>query len=80
MAPPKELAKTQPQAAPTPAQQPPPVTKFDLLSLKKQVMDEIRQELENEAREKQARDERAYQALQAQREKDLQKERNVGAG
>lgn len=43
-------------------------------------MDEIRQELENEAKEKQARDERAYQALQAQREKDLQKERNVGAG
>jgi len=63
MAPPKELAKTQAQTAPVPAHQPPPVTKFDLLSLKKQVMDEIRQELENEAREKQARDERAYQAL-----------------
>lgn len=35
-------------------------------------MEEIKMELENEAKEKHARDERAYQALQAQRARDLQ--------
>jgi len=34
-------------------------------------MEEIKMELENEAKEKYARDERAYQALQAQRARDL---------
>jgi hypothetical protein len=35
-------------------------------------MEEIKMELENEAKEKHARDDRAYQALQAQRARDLQ--------
>lgn len=64
---------SQPQPVPKQEQPPPEPKPLDLLTLKKQVMEEIRQELEREAKEKYERDERAHQALMAQRERDLQK-------
>jgi len=42
----------------------------DILTLKKQVLEEIRRELEQEAREKEEREERAKKALEAQRQRD----------
>ena len=63
MAQPQPILKKEEQAV-----EPKPL---DLLTLKKQVMEEIRHELEREAQEKQERDERAHQALIAQRTRDL---------
>jgi hypothetical protein len=51
----------------------PPAPKLDILALKKQVIEEIRKELEQEAKEKEKNEERAYQALQAQRTRDLER-------
>lgn len=43
---------------------------LDILTLKKQVIEEVRAELEREAREKEERDERAHQALLVQRQRE----------
>lgn len=43
-------------------------------------MEEIKQELEREAQEKLERDERAHQALIAQRARDLQKQEIASGG
>jgi len=49
------------------------VTKADLLKLKQQVIDEIRLEIEEQTREKYLADQRAHEALIAQRSREIQK-------
>ena len=76
----QEPLAAQPQPIRKQVPQPEPPKALDLLTLKKQVMEEIRQELENEAKEKYERDERAHQALIAQRQRDIQKQEIASSG
>lgn len=63
---PRDSHKASGRTSPAPPAEP-VRPQLDILTLKKQVIEEVRAELEREAREKQERDERAHQALLIQR-------------